>query len=50
MGELYFSDILTRSVSVRFPRDQAALRRTFAHRSSRAARRAFAVSVTNITS
>lgn len=48
--KLHFSYILTRSVSVRFPRDHAAFSRTFAHRSSRAARSAFAVSVTNITS
>ena len=42
--------MLALSVSVRLPRDQAALARTFVHRSSRAARMVFAVSATNITS
>ena len=45
-----FSYILTISVSVRLPRDQAALARTFGDRSSRAARIVLAVSATNITS
>jgi len=44
------SYILTISASVRLPRDQAALARTFGDRSSRAARIVFAVSATNITS
>lgn len=45
-----FSYMLALSVSVRLPRDQAALARTFVHLSSRAARMVFAVSATNITS
>lgn len=44
------SYMLTIRVSVRFPRDQAALARTFVDRSLRAARIVFAVSATNITS
>lgn len=42
--------MLTMSVSVRLPSDQAALARTLGERSSRTVRMALAVSATNITS
>lgn len=42
--------MLTRSVSVRLPRDHAALARMLEDRSSKAARMALAVSATNIKS
>lgn len=44
------SYMLTMSVSVRLPSDQAAFARTLGERSSRAVRMALAVSATNITS